>query len=246
MFKRLVLLTALASAVSCVYAQTIEQVGQKQGGSLPTAKKSITIDTTISVAAKTIFPTGWQGFSQKEVDINQPSKLQIQAGESLMITLQRWLTQENLTAQIDWDNRKFYLRNSSSMVQQTMAAAVRQSSHRIQTQQSQPQHYQKTYTAQQQEPVRNWTVMSTDIRLENTLERWTKESGYKLIWDADRHILISANDQFSGTLPEAINRLLSSPAIRDSDYPLEAVFYTNNPPVIRITRLGDQPLKNKE
>ena len=94
------------------------------------------------------------------------------------------------------------------------------------------------------EVSRNWAILTSDVRLETTLERWAREGGYRLVWDADRHILISAADQFSGTISAAINRVLNSPAIRDSDYPLEAVFYANQPPVIRITRLGDQPSKD--
>lgn len=88
--------------------------------------------------------------------------------------------------------------------------------------------------------VKTWRVQSEDVRLSTTLERWTKEAGYNLIWDAQKQVLLSAKDSFSGTLEEALTRVLSSPAIRKSDYPLEACFYPNQPPVIRVTRLGEQ------
>lgn len=88
--------------------------------------------------------------------------------------------------------------------------------------------------------IKTWRILSEDIRLSSTLDRWTKEAGYNLVWDAQKQVLLSAKDSFSGTLEEALQRVLSSPAIRKSDYPLEACFYPNQPPVIRITRLGEQ------
>lgn len=88
--------------------------------------------------------------------------------------------------------------------------------------------------------VRTWRVQSEDIRLSTTLERWSKEAGYNLIWDAQKQVLLSAKDSFDGTLEEALKRVLSSPAIRKSEYPLEACFYPNQPPVIRVTRMGEQ------
>lgn len=88
--------------------------------------------------------------------------------------------------------------------------------------------------------TRTWRVESSDVRLSTTLERWAKASGYNLIWDAQKQVLLSAKDSFDGTLEQALVRVLSSPAIRKSEYPLEACFYPNQPPVIRITRLGEQ------
>lgn len=85
-----------------------------------------------------------------------------------------------------------------------------------------------------------WKIASDDIRLATTLDRWAKQVGYKLIWDAQKHVLLSSADSFTGTFEEALTRVLSSPAIRRSDYPLEACIYPNNPPVVRITKLGDQ------
>ncbi len=85
-----------------------------------------------------------------------------------------------------------------------------------------------------------WKIASDDIRLATTLDRWAKQAGFKLIWDAQKHVLLSSADSFTGTFEEALTRVLSSPAIRRSDYPLEACIYPNNPPVVRITKLGDQ------
>lgn len=87
---------------------------------------------------------------------------------------------------------------------------------------------------------RTWTTLATDGRLANTFDRWAKTQGMKLVWDAQKHVMLSSGDSFTGTFEEAVNRALSSPAIRQSEYPLEACIYPNNPPVVRITRLGEQ------
>jgi hypothetical protein len=88
--------------------------------------------------------------------------------------------------------------------------------------------------------VRAWAVRPTDTRLATTLERWTKAAGMKLVWDARQHVIISSEDNFEGTFEEGLARVLLSPGIRQSSYPLEACIYPNVPPVVRITRFGDQ------
>jgi hypothetical protein len=85
-----------------------------------------------------------------------------------------------------------------------------------------------------------WTILPTDGKLAVTFERWASAAGMKLIWDAQQHVMLSSADTFDGTLEQALSRVLSSSAIRQSAYPLEACVYPNNPPVLRITRLGDQ------
>lgn len=92
----------------------------------------------------------------------------------------------------------------------------------------------------QSENIKTWTILPTDGRLATSFERWAKSEGMRLIWDAKRHVMLSSADSFTGTLSEALQRVLSSPAIRQSDYPLEACIYPNNPPVLRITRMSEQ------
>ncbi len=87
---------------------------------------------------------------------------------------------------------------------------------------------------------KTWKILPSDGRLATTFERWTKVEGMKLIWDAKQHISLSSSDSFTGSFQDALTRVLSSPAIRQSTYPLEACIYPNNPPVLRITRLGEQ------
>ena len=73
-----------------------------------------------------------------------------------------------------------------------------------------------------------------------TLERWSHAAGYKLKWDASKNFLIGAPDVYTGSFESAIQSVLSSAGIRLSDYPLEACIYTNTPPLVRITRQGQQ------
>ncbi|MBX9936126.1 MAG: TcpQ domain-containing protein [Burkholderiaceae bacterium] len=230
MLKPLVGAVVLFLSFAQAHAQRIEHVGPVIGGEV--ASSPVEMRTDLLTAARTIFPPAWNGFAQKGLDVRRASAVRIQPGESWLAALDRWLAQENLTARLDWNARKFYLRPGADMAAPPQPSMQMTGVNPVATY-SQPQYQQ----------ARQWAVLTSDVRLETTLERWAKDAGYRLIWDADRHILISAADQFVGTLPDAINRVLNSPAIRDSDYPLEAVFYSNTPPVIRITRLGDQSSK---
>lgn len=85
-----------------------------------------------------------------------------------------------------------------------------------------------------------WEVRLSDLRLDRALQRWAQEAGYSLRWDADRYLVIGANARYTGSLEDAVEAVLATPGIRGSAYPLEACVYGNQPPLIRITRLGDQ------
>ena len=235
MLKKIIGFAVLVVAAQSHAQQRIEHVGPLVPNEV--AISSVDMKTDLMTAAKTIFPPTWSGFSQKGIDVRRPTNLRVSRGESWLGALDRWLAQEQMSAKIDWNTRKFYLRGAFQY--QNAQANNHQLGY------SNPSANPAGYPASgyQGQPVRNWSVLATDVRLETTLERWAREGGYKLVWDADRHILISAADSFNGTIGDAINRVLASPAIRGSDYPLEAVIYANTPPVIRITRLGDQPIK---
>ena len=86
----------------------------------------------------------------------------------------------------------------------------------------------------------HWSVLVQDITLARTLERWGAQAGYRVKWDAQRNFLIGAPDVVEGTFETALKTLLNSAGIRQSDYPLEACIYANTPPLVRITRQGEQ------
>lgn len=85
-----------------------------------------------------------------------------------------------------------------------------------------------------------WEVRTGDVTLSRTVERWAQAAGHKLKWDAARNFLIGASDVYVGSFEGALEHLLSSPGIRHSDFPLEACIYANVPPLVRITRQGEQ------
>jgi hypothetical protein len=85
-----------------------------------------------------------------------------------------------------------------------------------------------------------WEVLTQDITLARTLERWASAAGYRLKWDAQRNFLIGAPDSVPGSFEAALQVVLGSAGIRQSDYPLEACIYANTPPLVRITRQGEQ------
>jgi hypothetical protein len=85
-----------------------------------------------------------------------------------------------------------------------------------------------------------WNVLVQDITLARTLERWGAQAGYRVKWDAQRNFLIGAPDSVDGSFETALKTILNSAGIRQSDYPLEACIYANTPPLVRITRQGEQ------
>lgn len=89
-------------------------------------------------------------------------------------------------------------------------------------------------------PLQVWELRLDDVRLDKALARWAAEAGYSFRWDADRYLLIGAPSHFEGSLPQAVEKVLETPGILYSEYPLEACIYANTPPLLRITRLGDQ------
>jgi hypothetical protein len=89
-------------------------------------------------------------------------------------------------------------------------------------------------------PIQTWQILASDMRLDKSFERWAEKAGYKVQWDADKHVLIEATPTFTGTFEEAITQALMTPGIRLSAYPLEACVYENSPPLVRITRQGEQ------
>ena len=86
----------------------------------------------------------------------------------------------------------------------------------------------------------HWSVLVQDITLARTLERWGAQAGVRVKWDAQRNFLIGAPDNVEGTFESALKAVLGSAGIRQSDYPLEACIYANTPPLVRITRQGEQ------
>lgn len=90
--------------------------------------------------------------------------------------------------------------------------------------------------------VQTWKIEASDLTLANVFDRWAKAEGRQVRWDADKNILVEAPDVIKGSFEQAIATVLSSPGV-ESSYPLEVCFYTNTPPLARITRRGEQECK---
>lgn len=89
--------------------------------------------------------------------------------------------------------------------------------------------------------LKKFEVRLTDVKLSTSINRWAAQSGVRVRWDADKHVLISAPMVFSAkNIFEAITQALSTPGIKNSEYPLEVCEYPNLPPLLRITRQGEQ------
>ena len=88
--------------------------------------------------------------------------------------------------------------------------------------------------------VQDWVVLPGDVRLAATFDRWAKTAGWRVQWDANKHLLIDSTSTFSGSFVDAVKAALMTPGIRFGAYPLEACVYANTPPLIRITRQGEQ------
>lgn len=92
----------------------------------------------------------------------------------------------------------------------------------------------------QPSPQASWDIQLSDITIANTFQRWSKQSGFKVKWDASKNILVGAPDTVTGSFEQAVAKVLASPGIRNGDFPLEVCFYPNTPPLARITRRGEQ------
>ena len=85
-----------------------------------------------------------------------------------------------------------------------------------------------------------WEIKLQDINLANTMQRWAKDAGWRIRWDARKHVMVEAPDQIRGTFESALQTVLEAPGIAASAYPLEVCFYPNTPPLARVTRKGEQ------
>lgn len=85
-----------------------------------------------------------------------------------------------------------------------------------------------------------WEVRLQDVNFANTFTRWAAESGWRVRWDARKHVLVEAPDRLTGSFEDAVTAVLEGPGIAGSAYPLEVCFYPNQPPLARITRKGEQ------
>jgi Toxin co-regulated pilus biosynthesis protein Q len=88
--------------------------------------------------------------------------------------------------------------------------------------------------------TQQWEVRADDQRLAKTFERWARQAGVIIKWDAPKHVLLGASTVYTGSLEKAIFDTLASPGVFFGEERLEACIYPNTPPLIRITKFGEQ------
>jgi hypothetical protein len=221
-------------------SSNIEHVGPQRPNEL--ASTSVAVAANVMTAARLLLPSDWAGFAHRSLDARLQTAVSIKQGEPWVPALDRWLAQNNLTARLDWQAKRFYL-------QQGQGAAVNAGSSQsasgvaVVGQYSGAPTGAPPVTAAPLAPT--WDINLKDIHLGNTFARWGQSKGWTVIWDAPKNIMIEATSVFTGELPEAINQVLSSPGIANSAFPLEACVYPNTPPLVRITLKGEQEVDCK-
>lgn len=89
-------------------------------------------------------------------------------------------------------------------------------------------------------PAPRWELKLQDVTLNKAFTRWAAEAGYRVRWDARKHVVIGSPETYEMPFEQAVTAALSSPGIQASEYPFDVCFYPNNPPLARITRRGEQ------
>lgn len=102
------------------------------------------------------------------------------------------------------------------------------------------QHWKASFTDGSGQPARRWELKLQDVTLNKAFTRWAAEAGYRVRWDARKHVVIGSPETYEMPFEQAVTAALSSPGIQASEYPLDVCFYPNNPPLARITRRGEQ------
>lgn len=218
------LLSFLLFAGAVQAQQRLQITGDVRHTTKP-AESTMLVEGALLDVARQISPKGWTGFASKTVNPSRQSSVQIQKGQMWTDVLAQWLEAEGLTARVD-ATRRFVLLDAPAQDPVTAAAPAG----------GRPAVAE---TAAQPQGTR-WEVRVEDVTLEATFKRWAKQANYQLLWDSEREVLLPGADVYVGSFEDAVDRALGSPAVRESDHPLHAVIYANNPPLMRVTRLGDK------
>lgn len=82
--------------------------------------------------------------------------------------------------------------------------------------------------------IEHWTIGPADRRLSIALQRWCAQTGWQLVWEAERDFPVEVQVGISGTFVEALHQVMDS--LSDSDYPLQAVLNPRTQ-VLRVRHL---------
>ncbi|MFJ3057603.1 toxin co-regulated pilus biosynthesis Q family protein [Herbaspirillum sp. NPDC087042] len=80
--------------------------------------------------------------------------------------------------------------------------------------------------------VQQWQVRRADVSVRRMLQRWAREAGWQLVWDAPRDFPVDTELQLSGRIEQVVSAVVESLAI--TDYPVQARINSE----LRIIRIG--------
>lgn len=81
-------------------------------------------------------------------------------------------------------------------------------------------------------PLPTWSITVADKSVRGLLERWSKTSGYQLLWEVPVDLELNANATLTGSYEDALNSVLAS--LANSAYPVEAMIYDNR--AVRVVK----------
>jgi hypothetical protein len=90
--------------------------------------RALSTQSTISGVSRFLIPTSWSGFAQDGVDTTRPSSANLTQDEPWVKALEEWLSNEKLTARLDWNTNRFYL-NAGRVTQQHALAITASPAH---------------------------------------------------------------------------------------------------------------------
>lgn len=100
-------------------------------------------------------------------------------------------------------------------------------------------HIQSSSSSIATEPVnlpnieeRVWKITPEDKYYSLAFTRWAEDSGYELLWEAKKDIIIEGSAVIKGSFEDAIREALQSNS--ENEYPVEAIFHPNK--IVRIVK----------
>lgn len=80
--------------------------------------------------------------------------------------------------------------------------------------------------------IQQWQVLRADVSVRRLLQRWGREAGWQVVWDAPRDFPIETEVQLSGRIEQVVSAVVESLAL--TDYPVQARINSE----LHIIRIG--------
>lgn len=80
--------------------------------------------------------------------------------------------------------------------------------------------------------IQQWQVLRADVSVRRLLQRWGREAGWQVVWDAPRDFPIETEVQLSGRIEQVVSAVVESLAV--TDFPVQARINSE----LHIIRIG--------